>query len=95
MRQEDLVSEVSTKTGLVKSDVRLVITAYNESIVEALNRGEDVCYTGVGRIRPILKKGRLGRNPKTGEPLTIPDKIKLNFTVAKTLKASIAKLLEK
>jgi DNA-binding protein HU-beta len=95
MRQEDLVADVSNKTGLVRSDVRLVITAANETLAEYLNKGEEVCLTGIGRIRPTIKKGRMGRNPKTGEPLMIPDKIKLQFTLAKSLKASVEKLLKK
>jgi DNA-binding protein HU-beta len=86
MRQEEAVAIVSERVGLVKSDVRLVITAYNELNVETLEKGDDVCMTGIGKIRAWLKKGRMGRNPKTGEPLIIPDKTVVKISVCKSLK---------
>lgn len=86
MRQEELIDQVATKIHFVKSDVRLVVTHFVEAAVEALLKGDEVCLTGIGKIRPSVKKGRKGRNPKTGEDLIIPDKTVLKLSVAKALK---------
>jgi DNA-binding protein HU-beta len=45
---------------------------------------------GLGRLKKVQRKARMGRNPQTGEPLKIPAKTTAKFYLAKAVKDSIA-----
>jgi DNA-binding protein HU-beta len=44
---------------------------------------------GLGTFRKVQTKARMGRNPQTGEPIKIPARKKVRFSVAKTFKESV------
>ena len=57
--------------------------------VTAVKKGEPVKIPGLGTFRKVQTKARMGRNPQTGEPIKIPARKKVRFSVAKTFKESV------
>ena len=72
MNKPDLVNAISEKTGLNKRDSERVLNAFVESIGEALAKGEKVSLVGFGTFEVRTRQARTGRNPRTGQTLTIP-----------------------
>ena len=89
MDKKTLVKTLSDKTGLAEKECLLVLDAHNETIIESLSRREDVKLVGFGLYTTHLSKGRMGRNPKTGEPVQINDKVVAKFRAGKSLKDSV------
>ena len=71
MRKADLIDEVAQTTDRTKKEVEQLVEAALEGIASALERGENVDLRGFGSFQVSGKKERQGRNPKTGEALTI------------------------
>lgn len=90
MRKSDIVSEIQVLAGSKKM-AEEILNAVFEKIRTALAAGEPVDINGFGKFEVIGKKERPGRNPVTGEPLTIPAKKAVKFKPAKNLKESVDK----
>ena len=65
-----------------------VINTFVESIILALKDNDEVSLVGFGRFYKTKVKTRTGRNPKTGETMTIPAYVQPRFTAGKNLKDS-------
>jgi integration host factor subunit beta len=86
-----------TKTGLIRRladahphlytrDVERIVATVFERIVAALARGDRVELRGFGTFSTRMRTGRAGRNPRTGEPVAVPDKTVLHFRAGKELR---------
>jgi integration host factor beta subunit len=71
MTKVNLIEQLATRTQLTKKDAEQVIEAVLGAIADALQQGERVDLRGFGSFQVSRKKERQGRNPKTGETLTI------------------------
>lgn len=71
MNREELVYKVLEKTLIGKKESEKAVTAVMESISEALAKGDKVQLVGFGTFEVRTRKEREGRNPKTGEKITI------------------------
>ena len=91
MTKQQLVEAVSTNTDRGKADVEVVVDAALRTIVEALGKGERVDLRGFGSFVVKNRKARQGRNPRTGEALTIAAKRDASFRPSKELKETLAK----
>lgn len=58
-------------------------------IRETVLTGEKVAINGLGTFNQAIRQARNGRNPKTGEPLTIPEKTVIRFNASKSLKTKL------
>jgi len=81
-----VIESVPSLTG--KKAVAVVESIF-DCICETLVKGEEVKISGFGKFSPHEKKARKGRNPKTGEPITISDRRVLKFKVSDCLKAEM------
>ena len=72
MNKSELIGAVSEKTEMSKKDTEKMVNAVLESIVDELARGEKVQLVGFGTFEVRERKQREGRNPATGETITIP-----------------------
>lgn len=70
----EVLIAVADKTGISKEDVKQVLDAYTDLTLEALkSNGEaQVLLPGIGTLRKSYRAERQGRNPQTGEAMTIP-----------------------
>ena len=72
MNKTELINAVADKTQLSKKDAEAAITATVEAIAEALTREEKVQLVGFGSFEVKTRAARVGRNPKTGTEIEIP-----------------------
>jgi len=85
MTKKELVSMVAERNGIPKKTVEMTLEALSEVMVEALLQGEKISFLGLGSFSVLRRASRKGRNPRTGEPLTIPERKVIKFRPSKTL----------
>jgi nucleoid DNA-binding protein len=86
MTKKQLIEIISKKANLTNKASRDAVDAIINSIRESLKRGEKVVITGFGTFSVRKRVERVGRNPKTGERITISARKAPGFTPGKTLK---------
>ena len=86
MNKTDLVNVVAQETELTKKDVEAVVNATLAAIANALKEGDKVQLIGFGNFEVKDVAAREGRNPKTGETITIEAAKKPAFSASKVLK---------
>lgn len=79
----DLVNYVSEKTNLTLLETEACIESFLVSIIQALKTGGQIEIRGFGKFKVLKKKAHLGRNPKTGSPLEIPERCRPAFKFSK------------
>ena len=72
MTKSELINAIAEKAGLSKIDASKALAATLESVTDALKAGDKVALIGFGTFSVSLRAARTGKNPQTGEPLTIP-----------------------
>ncbi|HEY4579920.1 MAG TPA: HU family DNA-binding protein [Candidatus Acidoferrales bacterium] len=86
MTKADLVEEVIRITELPRKDSEVVVETVFESIIQALQTGDKIEIRGFGSFRTRERRGRTGRNPKTGAKVEVPPKKIPFFKPSKELK---------
>ncbi len=86
MTKADLVEVVKTATQLEQKLTEDVIETVFDSLIAALRKGERIEIRGFGTFRTRDRRGRQGRNPRTGEKVEVPAKKILFFKPSKDLK---------
>ena len=89
MNKTELVNVVADATGIAKKDVDAVVNATIKAITDALKEGDKVAIIGFGNFEVKATSDREGRNPKTGETITIAASKKPVFTASKVLKDEV------
>ena len=89
MTKRELIEVVAKKANLTNKASRDSVQAVINSIRDALKRGEKVVITGFGTFSVRKRVERIGRNPKTGEKITIAARKAPGFTPGKTLKKAV------
>ncbi|MFJ7677449.1 HU family DNA-binding protein [Peribacillus sp. NPDC097198] len=77
MDKSELIKAVAADTGLTQKDVRKMVASLEKTITETLEAGEEVRLIGFMTVKPVAKKARKGRNPVSGAPVNIPNKLGL------------------
>ncbi len=91
MNKADLINVVSASAEVSKKDAEAVITATLDAITDALKEGEKVQLVGFGSFEVKKRAARIGRNPKTKEPIDIPASTVPVFKAGKVLKDVVSK----
>ena len=89
MTKKDIVMKISEETGLKQIDVKLAVQKTLDHIIAALGRGETVELRNFGVFKVKNRRGRLGRNPRTGEEVTVPEKKVVVFKPGLVLKIKV------
>ena len=80
MTRSDLISLLADKhPHLTTSDVELIVKTVMNSIGSHISKGGRVEIRGFGSFSAHARPPRLGRNPKTGEEVHVPEKRVMNF----------------
>ena len=72
MNKTELVEVVAKKMGTTKKEAEAAVSAFTETVKEALAEGKKVQLIGFGNFEVRERAARKGRNPQTGEELDIP-----------------------
>lgn len=89
MTKMDIVESIFEKFGYSKKDVSEVVDAVFETIKETLERNEKIKVSGFGNFSVRQKRARRGRNPQTGEEITIEPRKVMTFKASQILKKAI------
>ena len=86
MNKTELVAAMAEKTELSKKDAE---KAFTDVVAEELKKGEKVQLVGFGTFEVAEREAREGRNPRTGETMTIAASKSPKFKAGKALKDSL------
>lgn len=89
MTKKDLIEIVAKKANLTNKASRDAVQTTLNTIRDSLKRGEKVVLTGFGTFSIRSRQQRVGRNPKTGEAITLTARKAPGFTAGKTLKKAV------
>ena len=89
MNQAELIAAVAERAGLTKADAGKAVEALIGSITDALKRGDEVRIAGFGTFGISERGERQGRNPQTGEAITIAASKAARFTAGKAVKDAL------
>lgn len=79
MKRKTLIEKISTATGQKSLVVQKVLREFVKILAEALKNGETISISGLGQFKTKVTKPKVGRNPKTGEVVQIPERKKVSF----------------
>ena len=86
MTKSELIDAMAARANLTKARAELVVNCIFDAMTEALERGEGIEIRGFGSFTVRPYKAYSGRNPRTGEPVSVPAKRLPFFKVGKELK---------
>lgn len=86
MTRTEFIEALANEAAVDKRDAKRFLEALTSVIERTIKGGGEVPLKGLGKFKVQNRKARIGRNPLTGEPVNIPAKTVVKFTVAKSLK---------
>ena len=89
MNRRDLVQAIAERTELDRKTVDAALAAFVDVVTETVSSGDPVAITGFAKFARIETKERPGRNPATGEPITIKASKKVRITPLKAFKDAV------
>jgi integration host factor subunit beta len=90
MTRSELIELLASRfPSLVAADTKLAVSILIDAITGAMARGERAEIRGFGSFSTILRKPRIGRNPKTGERVEVPAKVVPYFKAGKEMRERV------
>ena len=86
MNKNELISAMASNANMTKVDTEKALKAFIDTVTEELKNGGKVQLVGFGTFEVAERAERQGRNPKTGEAITIPASKSPKFKAGKALK---------
>ena len=91
MTKTELIAAVAEKAEISKKDAEKAVKAFTDAVAEELAKGGKVQLVGFGNFEVSERPAREGRNPRTGETMTIAASKTPKFKPGKALKDEINK----
>ena len=88
-RKQELIDAVAEKAGITKENAKTAIKSVQDSLLDLLEQSGRIQLAKFGIFKMTRTKARQGRNPATGQPITIPAGYRIGFKVSKTWKDSM------
>ncbi len=92
LTKADLATRLVDQFGMDKHDAKKLVDQFFEQIRSSLETGEAVKLSGFGNFELRNKNARPGRNPKTGEDITVTARRVVTFKASDKLKAQVRDL---
>ena len=89
MTKEELIARMANSAGVSKVAAGIALNTLTSAITTSLKKGKRVSLVNFGTFTLGKRKARLGRNPRTGEPLRIPAARVARFSPGKGLKSAV------
>ena len=89
MTKKDIVMKISNETNLTQIDVKKIVQRTLDTILESLERGDTVELRNFGVFKVKTRRGRIGRNPRTGQEVQVPEKKVVVFKPGLILKSKV------
>ncbi|MCW2979843.1 MAG: histone family protein DNA-binding protein [Solirubrobacterales bacterium] len=87
--KDELAKQVAERTGLEVGQAKSAVDATIAEITSQLAAGNEVKFTGFGKFSAVARPAREGRNPQTGESMTIAAKTAPKFSPGAELKKAV------
>ncbi len=89
MNKAQLIDAIAKESGLTKADAKKALDAFVKTTYEVLKTGDRVSLVGFGSFSVSKRNERTGRNPQTGNEMTIPAKNVVKFKAGNELATSV------
>ena len=89
MTKSDIIAEIANKSNLTKADAEKALNSFVEITKDTLKKEGRLALAGFGSFVVSERKERQGRNPQTGEIMTIKASKTVRFRAGKALKESL------
>jgi DNA-binding protein HU-beta len=89
LNKTELISEVAQKANITKKDADKIVNAFFATVESALKAGDKVQLVGFGTFEVRERQARKGRNPQTGQEISIPATKVPAFKAGKALKDAV------
>lgn len=87
--KKDIIMKIAEETGIKQIHVKKVVQKTFDNIIDILTRGESIELRNFGVFKVRVRKGRMGRNPRTGDQVPIPDKKVVTFKPGLVMKERV------
>ena len=89
MNKTELMEAIAERAAVPKNEAQRYLDAFEEVVSDVLKSGDEIQITGFGKFYVREQKAREGRNPQTGEKMTIPARKVPTFSAGNSLKESV------
>ena len=89
MTKKEIVLKISEETEIKQVDVKTVVQRMLDHVIAALANGDTVELRNFGVFKVKSRKSRIGRNPKTGQTVPIPERKVVSFKVGMVMKKRV------
>jgi len=89
VNKKAIAAKISRDAGISYLQAEKAFNAMIEGIKNSLEKGKRVTFSGFGSFEIKKSKARKGRNPKTGEEISVPKKKRVKFNPSKKLKDNL------
>ncbi len=94
LTKADLSNHLVDNLSLQKKDADMLVRSFLESIIRSLHNGDGVELRGFGSFRLRDRQERKGRNPRSGQAITVPSKRVVYFKLGKLLRSKLIDSLD-
>jgi nucleoid DNA-binding protein len=91
----DIVDIIASATGLTKVETEAVVDGFISTVIQAMKEGKNIEIRGFGSFKVKKRKGRVARNPRTGEQVMVDEHFVPVFKVSKEMKLVVNENLKK
>ena len=95
MTKADIVDVIASATGLTKVETEAVVDGFIQTVIDTMKQGKNIEIRGFGSFKVKKRKGRVARNPRTGEQVMVEEHFVPIFKVSKELKHLVDENLKK
>jgi DNA-binding protein HU-beta len=95
LTKADIVDHIASGTGLTKVETEAVVDGFIQTVIEALKEGKNIEIRGFGSFKTKKRKGRMARNPRTGEQVRVDEHFVPFFKVSKELRTTVNENLKR
>lgn len=92
MNKTELVERFKNEMGYSEGEATRIVDAMTDIMIDSLSQGDKISLPGVGTLEVVDRAERKGRNPNTGEEMTIPASKNVKFSPGKRLKDAVMAL---
>ena len=91
MTKDEMIAIMASKSGINKRQATEALQAFMTGVTGQLKKGKKVSFAGFGTFSVSKRKARMGRNPQTGDSISIPATRVPVFKAGKHLKEAVRK----
>ena len=89
--KREIAERVAQQSGLAQVEVKQVIQMLFDEIVKEVCSGNRLEFRDFGVFEVVVRKPRTGRNPRTGQKVSVPPKTVVTFKMGKVMKEKVAR----